>query len=95
MISSKRPAGDLFVLLHVFPGLSLTAGTDQGWHAPFVLAVELERPHRDINDLFVDQRLFAADRTAVEVFLRRWPKGAVDPFVGWGLVRVVVHIDLV
>jgi hypothetical protein len=23
--SSKRPAGDLFVLLHVFPGLPLTA----------------------------------------------------------------------
>jgi hypothetical protein len=55
----------------------------------------LEHPDGDVNDLFVDQRLLTANRAAIEVFLRRWPEGDVDPFPGLGLFRVVVHIDLV
>ena len=93
--SSQRPLGDLFVFLDIFHGIAITAGTPYLGHTTPIFPKELECPNGDINDLFVDQRLLTANRTAVEVFLRRWPKGAVEPFPGLGLFRVVVHIDLV
>jgi hypothetical protein len=82
-------------LINIDHGLAITAGTPNRGHTTLIFPSKLEHPDGDINDLFVDQRLLTADRTAIEVFLRRWPKGGVDALPGLGLFRVVVHIDLV
>ena len=82
-------------MIDIRHGIAITAGTPNRGHTALIFPTELEHPDGDINDLFVDQCLLATHRTAIEVFLRRWPKGGVDPFSGLGLFRVVVHIDLV
>src|SRR5882724_4907269 len=42
----------------------------------------------------IDQHLFTADRTAIEVFLRRWPEGVVRGFWRDRLVALATHTFL-
>ena len=95
ILSSQRPTGDLVVFFNKRHSVALTAGTRKRRHAPLIVPIEFEPANGHIHDLFVDQCFLSTHRTAVEIFLRRRPKGTVDPLSQWELVRVVIHIDLV
>ena len=64
-------------MLDVLHGLAVTAWTSDDGHLAGIFPPEFGRTDRDINDGFINEHLFTADRTAVEIFLRWRAKGFV------------------
>src|SRR5690242_20213308 len=56
------------------------SGTPNRRHPALIFPPEFGRTNSNINDGFIDQHLFTADRAAIEVFLRRRAKGFVQAF---------------
>ena len=59
----------------------------------FIFPPERSRANGYINDGFIDQHLFTANRTAIELLLRKWTKGFVPAFQGDRLVALAPHIS--
>ena len=80
-------------MLDVHHGLAVASGTLQRGHAAGIFPAKFGRTDSDINDGFIDQHLFTANRTAIELLLRKWTKGFVPAFQGDRLVALAPHIS--
>ena len=78
----------------VFHGLAVASRAPNRRHAPLIVPPEFSRANGHINDGFIDQHLFMADRTAIEVFLRRRAEGFVQAFLRERLVALATHTFL-
>src|SRR5262249_3024250 len=93
-LCTYRPLGGLGLLLDVFHGLAVASGTPQRRHAASIFPTKFRRTDSHINDRFIDQHLFTADRATIEVFLRRRAKGFVQPLLWERLVGLATHTSL-
>ena len=80
-------------MLDVFHGLAVASGTPQRGHAAGIFPTKFRRTDSHINDRFIDQHLFTADRAAIEIFLRRRAKRFVQGFRWERLVALATHIS--
>ena len=67
---------------NVFHGLTVASWTPQRRHAAGIFSAEFGCTDRHINDSFIDQHLFTAHRTTLQVCLRRRAERLV-PGVRW------------
>src|SRR5689334_20259462 len=93
-ISSYRPTGELWFLLHILHGLTVAPRTSNPGHPAGIFPPEFGRTDSNINDRFIDQHLFTAHRTAIEIFLRWRAKGFVQPLLWEQLVMLATHTSL-
>src|SRR5688500_5498954 len=91
MLQSVPPYVDT-LLIDVFHRLTATLRALKLRHATPVFTTELGSADHHVNDHFIDQILCAANLTAIQVLLRRWPKGPVKAFPRRGLVAGLSHI---
>jgi hypothetical protein len=91
--SRYRPAGGLWLLIDVLHGLAIASWTPNRGHTACIFTAEFGRADGHINDGFIDQHLFTADRAAIEIFLRRRAKGSVQVFWRDRLVALATHIS--
>src|SRR5262249_10033677 len=92
--SSKRPTGGLGPWSDVFHGTTVASRAPNRRHAPPICTPELARANGHINDRFIDQPLFTADRAALVVSLRRRATGCVQAFRRDRLVALATHTSL-
>jgi hypothetical protein len=85
---------DLELLIHVLHRLAVAPWTSNRRHPTLIFTPEFGRTDRDVNDGFMDEHLFTADRTAVEVCLRWRAKRFVQGFQWDRLVALVTHTFL-
>ena len=81
-------------MIDVLHGLAVASWTPQRGHAAGIFPAKFGRTDSDINDGFIDQQLFTAHRTAIEVFLRWRAKGFVQPLLWERLVVLATHTPL-
>jgi hypothetical protein len=81
-------------LLDVYHGLAVASWTPHHGHAASIFPAKFGRTDSDINDGFIDQHLFTAHRAAIEIFLRWWAKGFVQPLLWERLVVLATHTSL-
>ena len=85
--------GELGLLLDVRHGLAVASWTPKRGHSAGIFPAKFGRTDSDINDGFIDQHLFTADRAAIAVFLRRRAKGFVQVYWWDRLVALATHIS--
>jgi hypothetical protein len=78
--SSKRPTGGLGLLLHILHGLAVASWAPDRGHTTGIFPAEFGCTDGHINDRFIDQHFFTANRAAIEIFLRRRAKRFVQGF---------------
>jgi hypothetical protein len=81
-------------LIHVLHGLAVASGTPNRRHPALIFPPEFGRTNGDVNDGLIDQYLFTADCTAIEILLRRWAKGFVQACWWDRLVSLATHTFL-
>lgn len=67
-------------MIHVLHSLAVAPWTPNRGHPALIFTPECGCTDRDINDGFIDEHLFPADRTAIEVLLRGRAEGDVQVF---------------
>src|SRR5262249_62278275 len=83
------------LLIDIFHRVAITAWASHLGHKPrVVFPLECGHTNAHINDGCIDAHLFSADRTTIEVLLRRRPEGLVYPLRRGRLVFLATHTSL-
>jgi hypothetical protein len=85
--------GGLGLLRDVLHRLTVASWAPQRGHATGIFSAEFGRTDRHINDGFIDQHLFTANRAAIQVFLRWRAERFVQSFRWDRLVVLATHIS--
>src|SRR5712692_7510783 len=85
--------GGLGLWLDVCHSLTVASGTPNDGHSASIFPAKFGGTDRHINDGFIDQHRFTADRTAVGIFLRRRAERFVRHCRADRLVTWATHIS--